>query len=363
MDHANMATNLLLSHRTARAIQYHALQWISRPHGLFVRGLKTTPTTRPPFTTDEGLTIFESNPEGTGQQLGLTWGSVLWPSGIALAKYLTYNLSTRKRASSTFDGTDRHNVRLRILELGCGTGVVGLTAAKIMMKQHEHSPQSIFHITLTDSESALWPLVRQSMAANHLDQGDFISIHQLDWRDTSTFLWPPLQSKATHKNSNDHGVFDMVLAADVLYAGMAKLFARALAAHLPNRAELQEWGEWDDKNISSNLQDAMYPYALVAVPHRKDSPLLEFCQVCDRLGLAIQRLETDEGAIAGAFTGTDAVEAFIDTHFVNISSKSLEDDISPSFSSHNTKQIQILRIHRTGKSAAEALSIRRVSRI
>jgi predicted O-methyltransferase YrrM len=100
----------------------------------------------------------------------------------------------------------------KVLELGCGTGVVGLTCAKLNLAES---------VTLTDSEPSLWPILRNNIQANSI-RNDAIRIHELDWRDTTTFL------------SVGQERFDMILAADVLYSGMDKLFARALASHLPS---------------------------------------------------------------------------------------------------------------------------------
>lgn len=73
-------------------------------------------------------------------------------------------------------------------------------------------------VTFTDSESALWPLIRKSIEANSIDRKK-IWMHMLDWRDPSTFL-------LNHE-------YDLIVASDVRYCGMNTVFARALASHLP----------------------------------------------------------------------------------------------------------------------------------
>ena len=100
---------------------------------------------RQPTTTDEGVIIHEADPTTSGEGLGLVWGSVLWPSGISLAKYLFWKGPGFVQSK-------------RILELGCGTGVVGLTLAKLKAQE----------VTLTDSESSLWPILRNSIASNNI---------------------------------------------------------------------------------------------------------------------------------------------------------------------------------------------------
>ena len=260
---------------------------------------------RPPITTDEGVIIHESDPSTSGDGLGLVWGSVLWPSGTSLAKYVAYQ--------AIIDPLPER----KILELGCGTGVVGLTLATLGD-----------HVTLTDSESALWPLLRKSIDSNKIP-GDRVHIHGLDWRDPSTFL---LSEE-----------FDLVVAADVLYAGMDKLFARALASHLPN-------------------EDSR---AIVACPFRKDSPLAEFFEASLRLGLSFERLQDKQGRAVGAVTGVDPATAYSQSDFVLLESSQqrIEVATTPSFTSSNERNIQIFRVRRVMGSAQDAATIRRVSRI
>ncbi len=192
-----------------------------------------------PLITDEGIKIFQADPNTASSGLGLTWGSVLWPSGSCLAKYLYWKQQQRHQQD---DDVDSINKSTRILELGCGTGVVGPTCAKL----------GAGHVTLSDSASELWPILRKSIEANNIDDTmTMINIYNLDWRDPSTFLNPSI----TKDNR-----YDLVVAADVLYAGMDGLFARTLASHLPSRDEIIDVGQEP-------------PVAIIACPFRSDSPL------------------------------------------------------------------------------------------
>ena len=166
-------------------------------------------------------------------------------------------------------------------------------------------------------------------------------MHELDWRDTSTFL--PLDQKR----------FDLVVAADVLYSGMDKLFARALASHLPSPKEV------------GGCSPSISTTALVACPFRKDSPLAGFFDTCIRIGLAIERLEDESGSAVGAHWGVNAEAAFSGSRFVKLDSPDsrIQTYETPTFSDFNEKKVQIFRIRRIEGTAGEARSIRRVSRM
>lgn len=291
---------------------------------------------RDPIVTDEGIILHQADPSDNDGQ-GLVWGSVLWPSGVSLSKYLHYRYSSNAAATINYSP-------LRVLELGCGTGIVGLTLAKCL-------PTS--QVSLTDSESALWPLLRKNIDCNVVPntitssvgggsasslstttdkeekEQKRVVIHGLDWRDPSTFL--PARN------------FDLIVAADVLYSGMDKLFARALASHL---------------TCGDNE-------ALVACPFRKDSPLEGFFGACHRLGLKVERLEDEEGRATGAHFGTNPFEAYATGVFVPLkeSSNLVQVTVSPSFAEGNEQNVQIFRVYRSEGRPEDAIQIRRVSRI
>lgn len=229
----------------------------------------------------------------------------MWPSGVSLAKYFAANEQSSLMLSEK-----------RVLELGCGTAIVGLTVAKLGAQ----------HVTLTDSESSLWPILRKSIKANHLQE--HVEIKLLDWRQPPTFL-----------NPNE---YDLILAADVLYSGMDKLFARVLASHL---------------KIGTD--------AFLACPYRKDSPLADFLDVGIRLGLEFERLEDKHGAAVGGIMGMDASEIYRSSHFVALDSVERREMVAtePTFSSLNEEKVQIFRVQRVSGTPEEAAKIRRVGRM
>ena len=85
--------------------------------------------------TDEGIIVHEANPD-TRNGLGLVWGNKMWASGRCLAKYFAWRGSTQLRAK-------------KVLELGAGTGLVGLTMGQLGAQ-----------VTVTDHEMELWGLMR-----------------------------------------------------------------------------------------------------------------------------------------------------------------------------------------------------------
>ena len=114
----------------------------------------------------------------------------LWPAGVALAA----EIFASERLSTPFHGA-------RVLDLGCGLGVVGLAAGS-----------QGADVTLVDYEAECVDMVNAS--AHALDLAPQVIVH--DWRE-------PLLLDA----------FDVVLAADVLYeranhAHVASCISRAL---------------------------------------------------------------------------------------------------------------------------------------
>ncbi|HUF28868.1 MAG TPA: methyltransferase domain-containing protein [Gemmatimonadaceae bacterium] len=150
----------------------------------------------------------------------LPYWADIWPSGVVLAEGL-----------SGLDGAG-----LRMLELGCGVGVVAAAAA-----------QSGFEVLATDYYDDALRFTRVNVARN---TGTDPETRLVDWRD-----WP-----------EDLTDFELVAAADVLYeARYATLVPGVLA-----RAMSQEGR------------------ALVADPGRVATP--RFVAECERIGLAVTSL-------------------------------------------------------------------------
>jgi SAM-dependent methyltransferase len=107
--------------------------------------------------------------------------SFTWPSSLALSLWLLSNRDRLTRGS-------------RILELGCGTGLLGLVCTAL------HS-----QVTCTDYDEEALNNVKLSAQFNQLSS---IETRVLNWNDAST--WSQLFI-------NDESPFDYILASDIFY--------------------------------------------------------------------------------------------------------------------------------------------------
>ncbi|KAH7106262.1 putative methyltransferase-domain-containing protein [Auriculariales sp. MPI-PUGE-AT-0066] len=126
--------------------------------------------------------------DGKGASVGLqTWGS-----SFALANALAND-------SHAFLRKFPHR-RLRILELGAGTGLVGLTLAKLGIDAE---------IIATDHHPRVLINLKGNVALNGLD--NTLQVDYLDW---STFIQPPFERTLDNAFTKP---FDLIFAADVVY--------------------------------------------------------------------------------------------------------------------------------------------------
>ncbi|MDE2126089.1 MAG: methyltransferase domain-containing protein [Armatimonadetes bacterium] len=145
--------------------------------------------------------------EASGRFKSVPYGLLLWPSAVALAELLASEADLLAGA--------------RVLELGCGLGLPGLTALAAGAS-----------VTLSDHEPAAIELALENAALNGLPRPNVLVA---DWAD-----WPTGAS------------YDLVVAADVLYeraAGPALLdvvgrtvaLGGAFIAADPERPQALEW--------------------------------------------------------------------------------------------------------------------------
>jgi len=231
--------------------------------------------------TDEGVQIQERDPG----PLGL-YGSVMWQSGKALAKFFAWReLEPAKRGTI---------VGKTALELGAGTGILGLTLARLGAKS----------VTLTDCEANVVDLLRSNIALNSLEAST-MACH-LCFGDASTY----------HALST----FDLIVAADVVYGvggpAQGSLLAHALHGHV---------------SVDSCTE------VFLAYEHREHTPTAFFSEMLAD-GFEIERLEDGDGKAVGHTAGDPAV--YDGSRFV-----ALPDDWEPLLCGE-AHTVQIFRLRR-----------------
>src|SRR6266702_1734250 len=137
-----------------------------------------------------------------------------WASSILLAECMCANLS-RFGLEATICGES-----LRVLELGAGTGLLSITAARILARAQSRSPPLI---VATDFHSDVLAHLQRHVDTN--DNACGVLVWELDWSR------PNLDDAPLEK------AFDVILAADVVYeAPHASWIANCVAALLARPA-------------------------------------------------------------------------------------------------------------------------------
>ncbi|KAF2719838.1 hypothetical protein K431DRAFT_286324 [Polychaeton citri CBS 116435] len=157
---------------------------------------------------DKGTVVLELHePTLTGDNLGLK----TWASSHLLARRLC-----SLRENENFPKFDQEEI---VLELGSGTGLVGLAAAAVFRTQ----------TFLTDLPEIV-PNLRKNAEANAQvikDRGGSVDCGVLDWTNPSAFTPPNQRSRSSPNN------FPLILAADPIYSPEhPSLLANAVAYHL-----------------------------------------------------------------------------------------------------------------------------------
>jgi len=164
----------------------------------------------------------------------------IWDGGMALSRFCTW----QHRACS-MEGRVA-------LELGAGTGVVGLTLGRLGAK-----------VTLTDKEPMMLSLMEHNISSNALRPN--MRAHRLDWGDASTYL---LQDE-----------FDLIVGSDVLFPGFEeKLLANAIDAHVKARSRTE---------------------VLFCFKNVYQTSKLALLSILGNMGYLIERLENAEGIPVG----------------------------------------------------------------
>lgn len=127
---------------------------------------------------------------------GTPYYAELWPAALPLARWLIAERAIRAGS--------------RVLELGCGLGLVGLALAKVARA----------HVALTDGSEDAVGLVRAAVAANAPYEHEPV-VARLDWREPDSAI------------EQLGGRFPVVVGADVLYSPESfPALAKAAAATL-----------------------------------------------------------------------------------------------------------------------------------
>ena len=131
--------------------------------------------------------------EASASADGLCTASTVWDAGIVLAAHV-YNYLTARKVEAH---QQEQQTKFRVLDLGSGTGIVGLAAA---------ASGACERVVLTDLPSVV-PLLQRNAEHNAaaVEATDILPL-ALAWDDTSA-----LRSVAAH------GPFDLILGGDLLY--------------------------------------------------------------------------------------------------------------------------------------------------
>lgn len=154
-------------------------------------GRSAAPAMTREFEVDDELTITLHEPSLTGDNLGLK----TWSSSLMLARNL--------RDFGTLLPMVAVNDELRVLELGAGTGLVGIAAACIWSNKARVS-----HVTLSDLPEIV-PNLERNMKSNQYIVDSChgkTSVCTLDWADEQ------------NKPLTEEGRYLVVIAADPLYS-------------------------------------------------------------------------------------------------------------------------------------------------
>jgi len=240
--------------------------------------------------TDEGIIIYEGAPEG----VTLSTGTGAYYPAYSLAKFFAWYAS----CPDTESLSGKH-----VLELGAGTGVVGLTLGSLGA-----------HVTLTDFDVEALNLMLHNIRANSLAMGTALF---LEWGDPTRYL--------------TQQPIDIIVAAEVLYdmgggEGDGVLLAHALEAHM--------------KKDSRTAAYLSYVYR---------GPI-GFFQTMLEADFRIERLEDSTGAVAGSSAGQPA-SVFEGSRFVELPVDKCMDMLQlASYGSSNPDKVQILRISRRSET-------------
>ncbi|KAF9574276.1 Methyltransferase-like protein 21D [Mortierella alpina] len=131
---------------------------------------KITLASREHEFNDYSIPVLEVDEDPSGQLRGGV-GSTIWDAAIVLAKYL-------EKCDLLTSAATQSSRTLNVLELGAGTGIVGLAAARILSFKGAKA-----NIVLTDKENCM-PLLQRNIEKN-TSNGIEVKAQILDWENFS----------------------------------------------------------------------------------------------------------------------------------------------------------------------------------
>lgn len=145
-------------------------------------------------TLEPAIKVYE--PSLVGDNLG--WKT--WGSSLVLAEIVTDTIGNPSFKSHSYTLSRP----LRVLELGAGTGLVGITWALKWETLHE---RELLHLVTTDLPEIVDNL-NKNLELNHI--ASWVSAEVLDWTDPASFL--------AKNYGNSEQKFDVILIADPIYS-------------------------------------------------------------------------------------------------------------------------------------------------
>ena len=157
---------------------------------------------------------------------------------------------------------------------------------------------------MTDSDEDVLELMQQNVALNSLSGR--VDCRQLDWSDSATYL-------VAQGQQGERGLFDVVLAADVLYHGDGSALCDAYAAHMPVGGGTVGYLGYRPRGNDPETRLAFFAgmWARGFVTHRLEDDA-GLCAGCDDPGAAAGAGGDVEGERAVEGAALDAVRAAFD---------------------------------------------------
>lgn len=169
-----------------------------------------------------------------GTQLEASTGHRTWGAATLFARLLATRSGGFFPSEFGESDHDSGSSTLRVLEVGSGTGLVGMAAARVLEARLPHGPSTRAEVTLSDGgdePEAVLANLRHNVAVNfssRIDASDTVrvGVRELDWRD---FVGPADVAPSLPRRHRYH----IILGSDLAYErGQATLLHAAVAAHL-----------------------------------------------------------------------------------------------------------------------------------